>query len=396
MPSQTMRRASILFISTMSGIPWGGSEELWSAAAEKLVERGCSVSASVEQWPELAPRLARLAGKGINITMRRTSFERRVARKILGRLYLFNLYGEAIEAAAPHLILVSNGGFAPSPEAALACITSGIPYINIAHANRADWFPPEGEVALLRTYFSKATACWFVSEGNRSLTERQIGEPLCRSVIVRNPFSVPYSTSLPWPDAEDHSARLACVGRLHPPSKGHDILFEALSLEPWKRRNWTLSLFGEGPHREPLERLSRLFGISDRVEFRGHVASMLDVWREHHILVLPSRYEGLPIAVVEAMLCGRPVLATDVAGNGEVIEDGQTGFLAEAPTVRHFAEALERAWEDRHNWRAHGERAVSRIRQLVPEDPAESAVSLIEASISGRELSRVPAKPAAA
>ena len=57
--------------------------------------------------------------------------------------------------------------------------------------------------------------------------------------------------------------------------------------------------------------------------------------------MLPSRFEGLPLALVEAMLCPRPAVVTNVAGNTEVIEDGETGFVAAAPTAGHLDEAME-------------------------------------------------------
>jgi len=84
---------------------------------------------------------------------------------------------------------------------------------------------------------------------------------------------------------------------------------------------------------------------------------------------LPSRYEGLPLVIVEAMLCGRPVVATNVAGHSEVIEDGVVGFLADAPTVASIANALERLWERRSEAEQMGKAAAVRIRQLVPPDP---------------------------
>jgi glycosyltransferase involved in cell wall biosynthesis len=68
------------------------------------------------------------------------------------------------------------------------------------------------------------------------------------------------------------------------------------------------------------------------------------------------------------MLCGRPVVATDVAG-AEVVEDGITGFLAEAPTVGCVGNALERFWERREEAKEIGAAAAERIRQLVPPDP---------------------------
>ena len=120
--------------------------------------------------------------------------------------------------------------------------------------------------------------------------------------------------------------------------------------------------------RQLIERLARRLGIADRVVFAGFVA-VEDIWAANHALVMPSRYEGLPLAMVEAMLCGRPVIATDVAGHREVVEDGVTGFLADAPTTPSFAAALERFWERRGEAEAIGRAGARRIRELVPSDP---------------------------
>ena len=81
--------------------------------------------------------------------------------------------------------------------------------------------------------------------------------------------------------------------------------------------------------------LRRLAGMLqlDQVHFRGHVANIKEVWEQNHLLVLPSRYEGLPLALVESMWCGRPAVVTEVAGNTEVCVDNVTGFVAPAPTV---------------------------------------------------------------
>ena len=133
------------------------------------------------------------------------------------------------------------------------------------------------------------------------------------------------------------------------------------------------------------ERLVKIHGIEDRVDFLGHIPKITEAWLDHHVLVLLSRTEGLPIAVVEAMLCGRIVVATAVAGNAEVIEDGVTGFLAAAPTVHHFSEALERAWEVRSNWSAFGERGARRIRALVPEDPVLDVTAMIKMHFALKE-----------
>jgi glycosyltransferase involved in cell wall biosynthesis len=164
--------------------------------------------------------------------------------------------------------------------------------------------------------------------------------------------------------------RFASLGRLHPPSKGQDILLEALAAPVWADRRWRLNLYGQGRMKDSLERLVHRLGLGKRVFFAGY-ASVEEIWASNHVLVMPSRYEGLPIVVVEAMLCGRPVVATNVAGHSEVIEDGTGGFLADAPTVASVANALERFWERRSEAQEMGKAAAMRIRQLVPPDPVE-------------------------
>jgi glycosyltransferase involved in cell wall biosynthesis len=120
--------------------------------------------------------------------------------------------------------------------------------------------------------------------------------------------------------------------------------------------------------RNLLERLAQRSGLADRVVFAGH-KTVEEIWASNHVLVMPSRNEGLPLAIVEAMLCARPVIATDIAGNSEVVEDGITGFLAGAPTVPSVANAMERFWVRRAMMEEIGKAGAKKIRQLVPPDP---------------------------
>jgi glycosyltransferase involved in cell wall biosynthesis len=105
------------------------------------------------------------------------------------------------------------------------------------------------------------------------------------------------------------------------------------------------------------------------VSFCGFTDDVEAVWASHHALVMPSRHEGMPLAVVEAMLCTRVCVVTDVAGNAEFVADGETGFLAAAPTVELMADALERAWDRHPEWARIGARAAESVRRLVPPDP---------------------------
>jgi glycosyltransferase involved in cell wall biosynthesis len=108
----------------------------------------------------------------------------------------------------------------------------------------------------------------------------------------------------------------------------------------------------------------------NNVKFRGHTSDIKEVWERNHLLVLPSRYEGLPLALIEAMWCGRAAVVTDVGGNAEFCVDGLTGFVASAPTLSSYSEAFERAWQHRNAWEQLGHAARNRVANLLPLDPA--------------------------
>jgi len=226
------------------------------------------------------------------------------------------------------------------------------------------WPSGIGQLWLLRK------GAFFVSKANQRLTGKQIGCELLNAEVIWNPVNVDFNSSPPWPQlGPDGEFRLASVARLDPRAKGQDLLFEALAGVSWVARPWRLYLYGAGPMRHGLERLVDRFDLSDRVVFAGQVTGVEEIWASNHVLVLPSREEGLPLAIIEAMLCGRPVIATDVGGNSEVVEDGVTGFLADAPTVASVAKALERFWARREDAQMIGEAGSKRIRQLFPSDP---------------------------
>jgi glycosyltransferase involved in cell wall biosynthesis len=126
--------------------------------------------------------------------------------------------------------------------------------------------------------------------------------------------------------------RVICVGRLSPATKGQDVLLYALN--DMRARGWRATcrfLGGTASQNEDdrawLERLADELGLGDSVEFIMDVTEIAPVLDQSNLFVLPSRSEGFGIAIVEAMSSGLPVIASDVGGVGEIVEDGVTGFL---------------------------------------------------------------------
>jgi glycosyltransferase involved in cell wall biosynthesis len=114
--------------------------------------------------------------------------------------------------------------------------------------------------------------------------------------------------------------------------------------------------------------------MDKQIVFHGMVTDVREIWKQNHLLIMSSHLEGMPLAVVEAMLCGRICIVTNVGGNTEWITDGKNGFIAEAPTVPSVLHTLERAWQLVDNWQQMGADAHETALQLY--DPHAGATLL--------------------
>jgi glycosyltransferase involved in cell wall biosynthesis len=372
-----------VFVSAMSPYPWfeakswwGGSEELWSQAALHLRNQGHQVFVLVPWWPQPAPQLLTLSQHGISVRMctpKATGLGRRLWRKVRRCLNQRSQRSEDLNwllQQRPDFVCVSNGVYSDGLSYLEFCVEHDLPYASVVQANLEFLFPDDrGAERLIRVY-QKARRSFFVSYSNRELLETQLGITLANSEVVRNPFNVRWNASVPWP-SESEGWRLACEARFEPPAKGQDILFQVMASEAWRSKPIRVSLFGKGHMEEGMRRLATRLSLDGRISFCGHLSNIEKIWADHHALVLPSRYEGLPLALVEAMLCARPAIVTDVGGNAELVEDGISGFVATAPTTRHLAEAMERAWEHRAQWKDMGAAARTTVKAKVCEKPAQ-------------------------
>ena len=364
----------LVFVSGMKGAPWGGSEILWSETAGRLLESGHTVMSCVPWWPELAAPLSGLRQRGVILERygRPATLWQRGYRK-LSRPFFGAIDNSAswkrVLGFRPDIVCISHGGTACGLEWMLKCREANIPYVSICQANFEGWWPSDERAEQVRKAYRGCLKAYFVSNRNKQLFESQIGESLEHGEVIRNPFNVSYDASQHWP-VDTSVLRLACVGRLDPAAKGPDLIVGVLSATKWRQRPIHVSLYGSGPCLDSLRRLVAAHRLESSVTFNGHVSDVESIWKGHHALLLPSRYEGLPLAIVEAMLCGRFGIVTDVAGNAELLTDNVSGFVAQAPTVELLDDAMERAWARRDEWEQISQLASRSIREQVPRDPA--------------------------
>ncbi len=144
--------------------------------------------------------------------------------------------------------------------------------------------------------------------------------------------------------------------------KGHAFLLDAapavLARMPRARFVWV----GEGPLRGDLQERVRVLGLDERIIFAGRRSDVPELLAAADLLVLPSRFEGLPLVALEAMAAGLPVVGTRVCGTAEAVEDGVTGRLVEPGDPGALAAAILEALEDPTCARRWGEAGRERVR----------------------------------
>lgn len=363
------------FVSTMNSVLWGGSEVLWYEAAELLAQKGHSVSLCTPLWPQLAsPLLKAKAEWGAQHCFDSPIQHRHLLRRIIRHFSSRPDDGPKrrwLRHVRPVLLCLSNGNAFQGLEWMEAALLENVPFVTIAQAHADFLCPTDADADRLIKAFTGARANYFVARANQELVEAQLGLQLTNARLIGNHSRhLLIASPIPWPQQPNQTLKLACVGRLHPASKGQDLLFQALADSRWRNRDWLLYLYGEGEQEQSLRRFAQMLGIAQRVFFMGHSSTPLDIWKTHHALVLASRYEGTPLVLMEAMLAGRPVISTAVAGIPELVKHGHNGFLAEAPTLEHLQRCLEQAWSHRSQLPALGRAAHSAAAERAKEVPA--------------------------
>ena len=156
--------------------------------------------------------------------------------------------------------------------------------------------------------------------------------------------------------------RLLSVGRIVR-QKGLDLGLQALS--QLRDLDWSWSIAGDGPQLENLKTLANELGIAERVHFLGWQSreELTKCYQEANLFLFPSRHEGMPNAMLEAMSTGLPVIATRIAGNEELVVEGETGFLVPAENVDELRQSLRRILLDPNLRKRMGLASRQRVEQ---------------------------------
>lgn len=180
-----------------------------------------------------------------------------------------------------------------------------------------------------------------VSEDIRRLRMQLDGVPAEKISVIGNAVD----TGVPAADPGKTPHRLGALGRLVD-AKDYPVLLRAMRYLLDNGRDLQLDIAGEGGCREELERLIADLDLADRVRLRG-IRPSAEFLQGIDVFVMSSKREGVPVALLEAMAHGMPVVATGVGGIPEVLRDGMDGLLCDSGRPEQLASAISRMLDDR-------------------------------------------------
>ena len=355
-----MSNKHLIIISTIKD-DWGGSEELWALAVPYWIELGYTISVAKEKINFKHPQFEKLAQLGVNLVElnpEQVASTSKIAEN--------NLEGY-IQKSKVTFALISQGINFDGLGYGYICLRASLPYAMVAQKAVETFWPYNVDRVAMRNVYLNAEMAYFVSNHNLKLTEEQFGIRFKNAQVISNPvkfkrFVRPYPTT-------DNGYKLACIGRFFIIDKGQDILIRILSQEKWRARPLSISFIGSGIDKQGLKELAQLLDVKN-VEFIDQQNDIEKLWEQYHALILPSRYEGTPLVLLEAMAFGRIGIVTNAGGNPDLIKDGTNGFIGQA-NESDFDRVMERAWQTREQWPELGKKACQTLIETVPELPEQ-------------------------
>ena len=221
-----------------------------------------------------------------------------------------------------------------------AAFATGIPVI-VADRNDPRFMPMQAPLRWARNLlYHLADQVIVQTQHNKSYFSKSL-QKKCK--IIYNPVDLGEKRGLAL--GMEKRPRIVSVARLME-QKNQLMLLDAFSSIKRTFPNHTLTIYGDGPFREVLERRVEELSLRDSVLLPGKVQNVFDCIADAELFVLSSDFEGMPNALIEAMCLGLPVISTAVSGATDLILDGQNGLLTPVGDTQRLAACMMRMLED--------------------------------------------------
>ncbi|NLY39077.1 MAG: glycosyltransferase family 4 protein [Firmicutes bacterium] len=262
---------------------------------------------------------------------------------------------------------------------------------------RAMLFSPIPVIVSERNYYNKSSRSfflrlyrnWLYSRARAVVCQTQAMKDTLpvrlqrKSVIIPNPVlkgnGGPTTPEITLPEGKILFA-VGHMSRKKIYQKGLDLLIPLFSKLAQKHSCWQLVILNDGPDRHLIEKEIEKYNLKNRVFLPGRVQNIYSVFQKGNMFVLPSRFEGFPNALCEAMACGLPVVSFDCpTGPADIIRHGIDGYLVPAEDTAALEQALDRLMSDDELRRQMGRRAA----EIVDRFSVEKVMAMWEELICG-------------
>jgi GalNAc-alpha-(1->4)-GalNAc-alpha-(1->3)-diNAcBac-PP-undecaprenol alpha-1,4-N-acetyl-D-galactosaminyltransferase len=377
--STRKRTRLALVVSSLSS---GGSERVMSTMANYWGGKSWEVTlitldSNRMDFYNVDPRVKRIA---LDVVIE----SHNVPMALLNNFRRIRAVRKAIKHLSPDAVI--SFGDATNVLTLISCIGLNIPRKIVAERTNPTVHRLESVWALLRRITYPLADC-VVLQTNSIREWARSFLPEKKIVVIPNPICPSNETSCQGDNgvcaifSESQTKILIGMGRLTH-EKGFDMLIRAFAKAAERNTEWKLVIFGDGTEREALNQLVRDAGIADRVFLPGTTMTPAFFLRRADLFVLPSRYEGFPNALLEAMAAGLPVISFDCpSGPAEIIRSGLNGLLVPAEDTEAFASAIIKLIENK----AERERLAAKAPEVLERFGLEKIMAKWEALI-GNEV----------
>jgi len=356
-PHPQKSRRILLAILSLSA---GGAERVVSEMANWWAARGCEV-AVLTFWGSESDHY-RLDPKVKRLVLDFWRHPRTPLRSFMSRLQLPFRVREAVRTFDPDAVISFIDLINIIMVIALA--GTGIPLIVSERIDPRHHAISRSRFLARRLCYRYASAL-VVQTGSVAEWAKAI-MPASRIEVIPNFVRIPPEPRETADQRESEHPYILAVGRLNR-QKGYDVLIRAFAAAKATQAGWHLVILGEGPERQEIEKLAADLNIGDAVKLPGVVEEPGQWLRKAQFFVLPSRYEGFPNALLEAMACGCAVIAADCpSGPAEIVQNEINGLLVPTEDVNALSKAILRLMQD-HALRDRLAARAVRIKETFPQ-----------------------------
>lgn len=371
---------------TSIGVPWGGSEILWTAAAKEALDQKHEVLVSVFNWPKQHASVDALVNSGATMIYRRRfypAFFARFKKKVFnlflptGKKITYHEYFNRFQA--DHIFFNLAGGDEIATDTSDLMIfieQTSIPYSVFYHSLSKEKYLTEKIAANFKYQLSKAKNNFFTSQMQIDLLQNQLDCKIKNARIVNHPLREIKEVSA---SVSENVIHFCIIGSLVNRWKGQDTVIRILSKEKWRHLNWHLNIYGDGPDKDELEKLIAAYNLTAKVTMHRHTDSINELFEANDLILIPSKQDSGPIVLFEAMLAGKPVVGSYMGAMPDYIVTGVNGVLADDTGEISFENAMQTAWEQKGKWKEWGQHAKELMKNRYDFNAPQTLLHYITA-----------------